>query len=726
MSAYAAMFGDETEAPSTNDNLISPKKSSMSGANPQLQPQEDDLDEIMRGSVIRNKQKATTTQSPNYLKQFGRSAASLGDVAVGGIMPVVGQVVQPLVRPFTTPQKAEQIGQAIGGETQPIGKFFGVTDTPEYKQELSRQLLGYIGEHAEKGNQWLAEKTGLPIEDVRNITANLQLGIAPKLATPIKEGITTVAKPFEAAFQAAKQRAPSNLKFETVRPTTPQESLVGVGAAKTEPNPYKFSGEEGNKEYPTIKYSKIAEDVPSNEQQKRAEIASDVLGSNEQVRPGVVTGNENTLKNEYLLAKTPNPVPGSAADIMKRQIVNEQNALSEYAQERVRNTNADPRLINDYQRGERIHNFASGEEGLSGFFKKEKQKLYDDVKNKVGDNPIQSTNIDNLLNNKQFKAGMGLKGNEGVLKSVNEYIDLAKKEGFEDEHGNVYQPNTVNAWVAVQKALNKDWTKDNASVIAKINNAIEKDIGNAGGLEYLKKADSLHQAEKTLFGAKGIKTLFGDIDPNGIQTGTPFEKIPQKLNDMPVDEWKHIYDLSDKVASGKLFGPIDPKTGLHKWVLEVPPELRQMGQNAKNEIAGSIAREVHNTGSKNLSVWARKNVTDVLNARGEKIRHAFPLSEQQAFHKLNYAGHLMPAAQEYEGAALQAERLGPISSNYPLIFGKVAEKTQIPFAKGFGEKFGEKLQKGAMKKETQKQAENVKKQLQEAGKKSKLSDLGKE
>ena len=44
--------------------------------------------------------------------------------------------------------------------------------------------------------------------------------------------------------------------------------------------------------------------------------------------------------------------------------------------------------------------------------------------------------------------------------------------------------------------------QDNASVIRKINTAIDKDIAGAGGQELFKKADQLHQAEKILFGIK--------------------------------------------------------------------------------------------------------------------------------------------------------------------------------------------------------------------------------
>jgi len=77
-----------------------------------------------------------------------------------------------------------------------------------------------------------------------------------------------------------------------------------------------------------------------------------------------------------------------------------------------------------------------------------------------------------------------------------------------------------------------------------------------------------------LFGSKGIKQIFGEIDPNGVQTAVAYEAIPQKLNSMPTDQWKHIYDTAEKLSKGVLEGPIDKATGQPKWSIPVPDELR--------------------------------------------------------------------------------------------------------------------------------------------------------
>ena len=299
----------------------------------------------------------------------------------------------------------------------------------------------------------------------------------------------------------------------------------------------------------------------------------------------------------------------------------------------------------------------TGDEGLTGFFKQEKKSLYDEANNRTGGNPIQSTNVENLFADKQFKAGLGLKGNEGVARSAEELINLAKNVGFKDDMGNVYAPNTVGAWTAVQKSLNSNWTPQNASIIRKINQAIERDIGAAGGLDLLKKADQLHQAEKVLFGSKGIKQIFGDIDPNGVQTATAFEAIPQKLNSMPVDQWKHIYETAEKVAKGTIDGPIDKATGMPKWSIAVPEELRVSAQSAMNEMRGNIAREIYQAGAAKAGEWNQNAVNKILNARADKIKLAFSPEEQKAFHTLNMGGYLMPGVHGYEGAGLQGRRV---------------------------------------------------------------------
>jgi hypothetical protein len=357
-------------------------------------------------------------------------------------------------------------------------------------------------------------------------------------------------------------------------------------------------------------------------------------------------------------------LPTPQGELLKKQIADEQIALSNYAQQRVANSGASPTLITPYERGQRINDAFAGDEGLTGFFKNEKKSFYDEAASRTGNNPIQSSNVQNLFADKQFQAGLGLKNNQGVAKAAEDLINLAKTIGFKDEMGNVYAPNTVGAWTAVQKSLNSNWTKDNAAIIKQINQAIERDIGQAGGLDLLKKADQLHQAEKVLFESKGIKNIFGEIDPNGVQTGTAFDSIPQKLNSMPTDEWKHIYDTADKISKGKVSGPIDKATGLPKWELNVPDELRAAAESAKNEMRGNLAREIYEAGAAKAGEWNQNSVNKILNARAEKIKHAFPFEEQQALHKLNYGGYLMPGVHGYEGAGLQGRRVqGIVEAN---------------------------------------------------------------
>jgi hypothetical protein len=515
----------------------------------------------------------------------------------------------------------------------------------------------------------------------------------------------------------------------------PQAKPGSIGAAKVENNPYagQITGEESARgQFPQVKLSKTAQDVPVTEQQTRAQIANEILGNTGQVRPGVITGNENLLRNEHTKAKMANPTP--EGELYKQQIANEQVALSNYAQKRIENTGASPTLITPYERGQRINDAFAGEEGLAGFFKGEKKKLYDEVTQKVGDNPIQTSNVQNLFGDKQFKAGLGLKGNEGVAKAAEDLINHAKTVGFKDEMGNVYAPNTVGAWTAVQKALNSNWTKDNAGVIKQINQAIERDIGQAGGLDLLKKADSLHQAEKVLFGSKGIKEIFGDIDPNGVQTATAFDAIPQKLNSMPLDQWRHIYDTAEKVSKGTISGPIDKTTGLPKWTVEVPQDLRVSAQSAMNEMRGNLAREIYQAGAAKAGEWNQNAVNKILNARADKIKMAFTPEEQQAFHTLNMGGYLMPGVHSYEGAGQQLRRVGLIEGNLGKlgttagagIGGAIAGPGGAAVGGYLGGKAGmagsEKLAAKALTKEAQKSQKEMQKASQLG---TKLSDLGK-
>ena len=169
-------------------------------------------------------------------KDFGASLASLADTTIGGVLPMAGQVVQAASRPFTTPEKAQQYGQAVTGALEkPFGKTFGVTQSPAYQNEASQRLMNFIGENVNKGAEWIAQKTGLPLPDVQNMMGTATIAAPALMAKPL----ATVAKPLVKGAETLSQwgneirsTAPSQLEQQFQAKGGKQS--VGAAAAMPE------------------------------------------------------------------------------------------------------------------------------------------------------------------------------------------------------------------------------------------------------------------------------------------------------------------------------------------------------------------------------------------------------------------------------------------------------------------------------------------------------------
>jgi hypothetical protein len=158
-------------------------------------------------------------QSPSALKQFGRSAASLADVTIGGLIPGAAQyLAYPFARVGRSPEEAQTITQNIvGAVDKPFGKAFGVAETPEYQQEAGRQVMDFIGQNFQKGAKWISEKTGLPAADVESYIASATLTapkVVPPVAKAVKQAVAPVIEkakigvqmPFEPILQKGRER----------------------------------------------------------------------------------------------------------------------------------------------------------------------------------------------------------------------------------------------------------------------------------------------------------------------------------------------------------------------------------------------------------------------------------------------------------------------------------------------------------------------------------------
>jgi hypothetical protein len=427
--------------------------------------------------------------------------------------------------------------------------------------------------------------------------------------------------------------------------------VVGGGAASANLNPYpQLTGEEGSRgAFPQVKLSNIAQDLTPEEQAVRANIANQINPG--AVRTGVVTGNENTLRDEYAAAKTPNQTPVTQA--IRAQIANEQQGLANYAENRVNATGANQSIGTNEERGRIINDAIYGDENsLTSYLGDAKRQIYNQARATAGDNPITTQHVDNLFSDPQFQAGVQLRGNTGELSGAQNLINLARTTGFRDPvSGEMYAPGSVAAWDAVRKSLNSNWSPATAGTIREVNGAIDQDIAATGGQEMYKLGDRIHQVEQTLLDSKGISSVLGEYDRNGVKTGPSLESIPAKLNTMPMDQWQHIHDTLDDLSRGQV-------RGAPEGMPPVPPEVQQAAGQAVNEMHGALARSVYEAGASKAGVWNQNSVNKTLNSSvGQKIMNNFPPDEVQNFHTLNYGGQIMPGVHSYEGAGNQTARL---------------------------------------------------------------------
>lgn len=586
-------------------------------------------------------------------------------------------------------------------QTDPVLNYRGSSEAQPYLEGVSK-LATPITWAANKAHNAIAGIAGHRAADVAGDVATL---------LPATRGIRP-----EGGFNTL-MRDPEAADAESASATPDIGTSKSMGAAQVNPNPFELTGQEtgrGSPSFPQVKLSKNSGDVPATEQSTRAGIVKEVLNdANEDagIRTGVLTGNEQTLRSEYQAAKNPNQTP--ANELMNQQIGAEQRALPKFAQQRVDATGADPTLTNDYQRGETINSAFYGEGGLKDYLNQQKAKVYQAALEKNGSTQIPINTTEGLLQDPQFTAGSRLMKHESVVGGAQDLLSLAKNVGFKDPvTGAQYAPGSVAAYQAVTKALNKGWTPENSVTIGKINEAINQDIAKSGGGDLYQLGNKIHGLDKGLLSdSAGISDVFGDVDPNGIQTGKDFDRIPKILNNMPLDQWRHIHDTLDTLSRGKLR---DAPDGMDP----VPPELQQAASRAKAEMHGALAREVYAQGASNVGGWSASKANQSLNGRvGQKILDALPPDEIRKFQVLNAAGHIMPGTHPYEGAGAQTARMGSepgfIENYAPKAGILLGAKTTIPGAALVGEKVGAKVSGWTKASREAKNAEDVSRTLRD-------------
>ena len=193
-------------------------------AQPTAKEATDDFSSFLMGGKAEptKEEKKATPKIPRLeeRKNLVKGLASVADIAISAVPAAASQVVYAGGRAFgQTPEEATATAQKVANAPS-IGKTFGITEDPAYKQEATRRIMDKIGQYIGEGADAISQKTGIPKQDVENMLGTLGVGVGAKLPSP-----KTTALKLQEQFD---NRFPKTAQAPSVKPT-----MSGVGAAET-------------------------------------------------------------------------------------------------------------------------------------------------------------------------------------------------------------------------------------------------------------------------------------------------------------------------------------------------------------------------------------------------------------------------------------------------------------------------------------------------------------
>lgn len=135
---------------------------------------------------------------------FLRGSAALADTLLGVVPGVAGMATYAGARAVgQTPEQAAQTQAKVTGALErPVGRAFGVTETPEYKGEFSQRVMDTVGKFVGESAEAISKKTGIAVPEVEYY---LNLGMtSPAMLRGTKPG-QAIAREAGYVTEAAKQ-----------------------------------------------------------------------------------------------------------------------------------------------------------------------------------------------------------------------------------------------------------------------------------------------------------------------------------------------------------------------------------------------------------------------------------------------------------------------------------------------------------------------------------------
>lgn len=343
----------------------------------------------------------------------------------------------------------------------------------------------------------------------------------------------------------------------------------------------------------------------------------------DRARNSAIEGNALNAGSDANVAKFDEPA-GQAA---KAQFEAEKTALGNHAESIVRDVGGTVGTDEDAL-NIRGQNIAQPFDKLRDWFKQQTASDYNLTRAKFGEDPVGNMeNTDALLKDPEFSETLLGKGQENLLSAIQK-----KFQRFRDLNPGGWNVNTAETF---RKSLNQMWTPENSHALGEVKNALDNDVvQNAGDDVFGPARQRVILQHKLLDNPNGVTSLF-DTNPNTpINRATPYEKIPDKLTRLSVDQFKNVIDT----------------------LKQMPEEIQPDAQRAISEIQSHLANKLIDSGNKFKGAWNDRGVTATLKSNGAKFESAFQDNPEvlQKIQDLDAAGKILSADHSYKGAAAQA------------------------------------------------------------------------
>ena len=611
-----------------------------------------------------------------FLRGQGRAAASLADTGINAVTGTLDVFAYPLARAYYGTQMSPEAAaaKATAETTSPknvVGQAFGVTETPEYKGEASRQIMDYIGANIGKGvdaiQQGLQSKgINIPKADVENMVNQATFlipGGAKAIAKtkPVQAVAGAVGREAGYVGQAVKAVTPEPVQravgtvVEAIAPGTtnmkPKAAAVVPGtevpgvelkrnvdeldqryqaerqaatqpAAPGQPAPSQPAASPLGTSKPTtpeapfseVKYAENG--LPLDEQYSRAQTLNRVLGADHTADLAAIEGRGKERATNYAASNTDT----ATGNFLKERFADEQKRLADFAERQVKNTGGTVGLDEStvYKRGNTI---LKPLQDLETNFDNATRKIYAERDALAKDIPVEAQNIMKVLNDESLTLA-----NTETIGLTNIAKARMKQLGMIDKDGNLL-PTDAKTAENFRKFVNENWDRKNANLHRQLKEAVDTDVlANLDtNTPFYKDARALVELRKnTLDNPNGISKILDADGPKGINRKVQIEKIAQNIADMPVDQFTHVIDT----------------------LKGVPPELQPQATAALSEIKAQFANRV-------AEQKTPRQVTKYMNDNREVMNRLFTPDEMANLRDYHNAVHILATDTGYKGAAVQ-------------------------------------------------------------------------